>query len=180
MAENPSTWRKTTWPTAAESWHLTCTPSEARTTVVTSVRRHYDVMCPLGRCHSIHIPYVLRVGYPSCRSGHTGRGFGAQAAQWVKRWPTDLAVPSWSLARGEIFSTVNGVTLHTAFQNYPPIVLIWLKYCWKDVKSRVIHPFMGSDFFVRWIKEIDWKNGAGGIRTRDSSVMYGKTFIKLI
>ena len=34
-------------------------------------------------------------------------------AQWVKRCPTDLAVPSSSPARGEIFSTVNGVPLHT-------------------------------------------------------------------
>ena len=40
--------------------------------------------------------------------------FGAPVAQWFKCWPTDLAVPSSSLARGEIFSTVNGVIIHTA------------------------------------------------------------------
>ena len=31
----------------------------------------------------------------------------APVAKWVKRWPTDLPVPSSSPARGEIFSTVN-------------------------------------------------------------------------
>ena len=59
---------------------------------------------------------------------------GAPVAQWVKRWPTDLAVPSSIPARGEIFSTVNGVPLHTAFHYHLPIVLIWLKYCWKGRK----------------------------------------------
>ena len=49
---------------------------------------------------------------------------GAPVAQWVKRWPTDLAVPSSIPARGEIFSTVNGVPLHTAFHYHLPIVLI--------------------------------------------------------
>ena len=39
----------------------------------------------------------------------------APLAQLVKRWPADLAVPSSIPARGEIFSTVNGVQLHTAF-----------------------------------------------------------------
>ena len=32
--------------------------------------------------------------------------FGASIAQWVKCWPTDLAVPSSSPSQGEIFSTV--------------------------------------------------------------------------
>ena len=49
---------------------------------------------------------------------------GAPVAQWVKRWPSDLAVPSSISARGEIFSTVNGAPLHTAFHYQPPIVLI--------------------------------------------------------
>ena len=48
----------------------------------------------------------------------------APVAQWVKRWPTDLAVPSSRPAQGEIFSTVNGVPLHIAFHYHPPIVLI--------------------------------------------------------
>ena len=48
---------------------------------------------------------------------------GAPVAQWVKRWPTDLAVPSSIPARGEIFSTVDGVPLHTAFHYHLPIVL---------------------------------------------------------
>ena len=55
--------------------------------------------------------------------------WGAPVAQWVKPWPTDLADPSLILTRGEIFSTVNGVPLHTAFHYHPNIVLIWLKYC---------------------------------------------------
>ena len=31
---------------------------------------------------------------------------GTPIAQWVKRWPTDLAVPSSSPAQGEIVSTI--------------------------------------------------------------------------
>ena len=42
-------------------------------------------------------------------------------------------------ARGEIFSTVNGVPLHTAFHYHPPIVLILLNTIEKEVKSQVIH-----------------------------------------
>ena len=34
---------------------------------------------------------------------------------------------------------VNGV-LHTVFHYHPPIVLIWLKYCWKGRKIGIIHP----------------------------------------
>ena len=41
--------------------------------------------------------------------------YGASVAQWVKRWPIDLAVTSLSPARGKIFSTVNRILLHTAF-----------------------------------------------------------------
>ena len=40
-------------------------------------------------------------------------------AQWVKRWPADLAVPSSSLAQGEIYSNVNRVPLHTTFHYHP-------------------------------------------------------------
>ena len=50
---------------------------------------------------------------------------GAPLTQWVKRWPTDLAVVSSSPARGEIFPTVYGVPLlHTAFHYQRLIVLI--------------------------------------------------------
>ena len=38
---------------------------------------------------------------------------GASVAQLVKRWPTDLAVPSSIPTRGGIFSTGNRVPLHT-------------------------------------------------------------------
>ena len=34
-------------------------------------------------------------------------------AQWAKRWPTDLAVPSSIPARGEFFLIVNRVPLHS-------------------------------------------------------------------
>ena len=48
--------------------------------------------------------------------------------RWVKRMPTDLAVPSSIPTRGEILSTVNGLPLHTTFHYQPLIVLIfgWL------------------------------------------------------
>ena len=49
---------------------------------------------------------------------------GAPVARWVKRWPTGLAVPGLSPARGEIFSDVNGVPLHTAFHYHLPIFFI--------------------------------------------------------
>ena len=70
---------------------------------------------------------------------------GVPVAQWVKCWPIDLVVPSSIPARGEIFSTVNGVPLHTAFHYHPSIVLIRLQYCWKGRKitnhPSSIHPF---------------------------------------
>ena len=44
----------------------------------------------------------------------------APAAQCVKRWPADLAITG----QGEIFSTVNGVSLHTTFHYNPPMVRI--------------------------------------------------------
>ena len=49
---------------------------------------------------------------------------GAPVAQWIKRWPTDLAVPSSSHARGEIYLTQNEVPLHTVFRYHPFIVLV--------------------------------------------------------
>ena len=52
---------------------------------------------------------------------------GAPIAQWVKRWPTDEAILGSSPARGEIFSTVNGVPLLTAFHR-PDMTEILLKW----------------------------------------------------
>ena len=49
--------------------------------------------------------------------------------------------PCSSPARGEIFSTVNGVPLHTAFHYQLFIVLIWLKYCWKG-RENASYPFI--------------------------------------
>ena len=52
-------------------------------------------------------------------------GKEAPVAQWVKCWPTDLAVASSSSAWGEIFSTLLvRIPLHTAFYYQPLIVLI--------------------------------------------------------
>ena len=53
--------------------------------------------------------------------------------------PTDLEVPSTSPTRGEIFSTVNGIPLHTAFHYHPSIVLI----------SPTHHPDMTEIMFKR-------------------------------
>ena len=50
--------------------------------------------------------------------------YGAPVAQWVKCWPTDLVVPCSSPTRDEIFSTVNRVPVHRAFQYHLPIILI--------------------------------------------------------
>ena len=55
---------------------------------------------------------------------HIAMNLVVPVAQWVKHWPTDLAVLSLSPSQGEIFSTVNGVTLHTAFHYHSSIALI--------------------------------------------------------
>ena len=66
----------------------------------------------------------------------------APVAQWVKRWPTNLAVPSSIPARGRLFSTANGVYIAHSFSlstsHCPDMTEILLK---KDVKSQVIHPY---------------------------------------
>ena len=46
------------------------------------------------------------------------------SSKWVKRQPTDLAVGSSSPTQGKIFSTLNGVPLHTAFHYQPVIIMI--------------------------------------------------------
>ena len=63
-------------------------------------------------------------------------------AQWVKRWATDLAVPSSIPARGRLFSTVNGVPLHTA-SHRPDMSEILLKRTQNCKPS--IHPSDLSD-----------------------------------
>ena len=45
---------------------------------------------------------------------------GSPVAQWVKRWPTDLADRIRSSL--EIFSTVNRAALHKAFHYQPPMI----------------------------------------------------------
>ena len=80
---------------------------------------------------------------------------GAPVAHWVKCSPTDLVVPSSSPAQDEIFSTVNRVPLHTAFHYHPPIVLIWLKYCWKERKI-ANHRVTGDKLWEDMIKLSIW------------------------
>ena len=65
-------------------------------------------------------PYFLRQLSPK----NSFPQVGASVSQWVKPWPSDLAVMSSSSAGGEILSMVNGVPLHTAFHYQSPIVLI--------------------------------------------------------
>ena len=62
---------------------------------------------------------------------------GAPVAQWVKSSPTDLAIPDSSLAQDEIFSTVKGVPLHTAFHYHPPMEAGFTTGCCCCV---VLHP----------------------------------------
>ena len=66
---------------------------------------------------------------------------GSSVGEALAYWSSG---PSSILTRGEIFSTVNGVPLHTAFHYHPNIVLIWLKTVKKDVKSQVIHASIES------------------------------------
>ena len=62
-------------------------------------------------------------------------------AQWVKRWPTDLAVVSSSSARGEdLFNRKRGSIAHILsllLDHRPDMTGILLQ---KDEKSQVIHP----------------------------------------
>ena len=55
---------------------------------------------------------------------------GAMVAQWIKRWPTDLAVQSSSSAQGKIFLTANRVPLHSlslSSAHHPDMTEILLK-----------------------------------------------------
>ena len=83
--------------------------------------------------------------------------FEKPRAQRVQRWPTDLEVLGSSLARGEIFSTVNGVPLHKTFDYHPSIMLLWLKNCWKGREKRKssIHPSI-SHFDNRAEKQTEY------------------------
>ena len=67
---------------------------------------------------------LLQEGKNFCNFQFASFDLRSPQAQWVKRWPTDLAVESSSPAQGEIFSTVSGVSLDTAFHYHLPVVLI--------------------------------------------------------
>ena len=64
---------------------------------------------------------------------------GAPVAQWVKRWPTDLAVPSSIPTRGKISSTVKGGCKQPFIIN---LSSSW--YDWNTVE-KVIHPSFTAD-----------------------------------
>ena len=40
-----------------------------------------------------------------------------RVAQWVERWPTNLAVAFSNPAQGKSFSVIDGIPLNTAFHN---------------------------------------------------------------
>ena len=63
-------------------------------------------------------------GIPICNICVVISKLRAMVAQWVKCWPTDLAIPSLNPARGEFFSAINEVLLHTAFHYHQSVVLI--------------------------------------------------------
>ena len=48
----------------------------------------------------------------------------APVTQLAKRWPIELAVPFRALFEAKIFSTANGVALHTVNHYHPPNILI--------------------------------------------------------
>ena len=79
---------------------------------------------------------------------------GVPVAQWVEPWPTDIAVPVWALPEAEIFSVIKDVTLHTAFHYHLPIMLIWLKYCWKGCKI-TSHP--SYSYNIYWLNSKQYR-----------------------
>ena len=51
-------------------------------------------------------------------------------------------------AGGEILPEPKRTSLHRAFHVHPSIVLKWLKYCWRDVKTLTRLSFISSFFFL--------------------------------
>ena len=63
--------------------------------------------------------------------------------------------------RGGIFSVVNGLPLYTSFHYHLPIILIWLKYCWKiggHSSIQPIHPFSSEHIECGCPGLLDQKN----------------------
>ena len=78
-----------------------------------------------------------------CSIGHSLLLSRAPVTQWAKRRPTDPAVTSSCPARGEIFSIVNGVQVHTAFHYRPAHCPDVTENCWKGRETAnhlSIHP----------------------------------------
>ena len=120
-------WR--TWGTSGINLHNRCLRTSNTILLLTSNGRCYPSLVRIAREKVYSCVGEIRWLCPG-----TSISVRAPVAKWIKHWSTDLAVPSSSPARGDIFSTVNGVPLHTAFNYQSLIVLIWLKYCWKGRK----------------------------------------------
>ena len=89
--------------------------------------------------------FIHQIAFKNMRQNHWTMKYRSQ-------WPTSFfSGPCLILTRGEIYSTVNGVPLHTAFHYHPNIVLIWLKYCWKGRKI-ASHPSIHTSFLRSSIK----------------------------
>ena len=69
-------------------------------------------------------PERMAIYFRDCPYSQVSGLLGSPVAQWVKYWPTDLAVRSSSPARGELFSTINRILLYTANHYQFLIVLI--------------------------------------------------------
>ena len=97
----------------------------------TSIQRHDDEstlkQCLIQRRVTSIISFKKRFHHACSNYIH----IGAPVAQWLRYWSSG---PTSILARGEIFSTVNGAPLHKAFHYQPPIVLIYLRYRCKGRK----------------------------------------------
>ena len=68
------------------------------------------------------------------------RSPGSSVGQALAYWSSDPGFePAWS---GDLFNRRR----HTNFQYHLPMVLIWLKYCWKGRKIASIHQKNDTDF----------------------------------
>ena len=117
--------------------HLVCNCSERNNPELRSSYYSYNmyISCPkallLPLCNNICLSYQKLGCYPYgiicvclIQNSVITLMKGTLVVQWVKRWPTDLAVSSSSPTGGKIFSTVEGVPLLTVFHYYLPIILI--------------------------------------------------------
>ena len=129
------------------SRNTTCTgPITAKTQMNRSVQSdlsHRFLLCNHCKVKSDSSDHMASWSCAYCRIfSRIARSPGSSVGLALAYWSSG---PSSIPARGEIFYTVNGVSLHTTFHYQPSAVLIWLKYCWKGRKiAQVIHPSIYS------------------------------------